>query len=444
VRRAIREHLRDFVAIVALLVLGLAATVAILSQQQAVYPSWLPFLGDERVEIQAEFTSAQAITPGQGQTVNIAGVEVGDVTKVELENETAVVTLSIEKQYADLIHDNASMLLRPRTGLQDITVEVDAGSEDAPTIEDGDTIPVSQTQPNIQPDQILATLDGDTQAYLRLLLQGGAQGFGGHGKELSAGLRRLEPFARDVAKINGLLSQRRQNIRRSIHNFRLVAEELGDNDKQLAEWVDSSNAALRAFANQEASIRATLQEAPSALRETQRALRSSNRFSLASTPALRKLTPAARTLGPALEAARPFFRQTAGPIRNQIRPFTRKVQKPFRHLQQASGPLAETSTSLRSGLTELNEVFNALTFDPDGSQESFLFWAAWLNHNLNALSFVQDAHGPIPRGLVLVSCATAGLAEGVAGRDPTYELLLDLTRTVRRQEIQDLGGCGPS
>jgi phospholipid/cholesterol/gamma-HCH transport system substrate-binding protein len=435
VRRAIREHLRDFVAIVTLLVLGLAATVAILSQQQAVYPSWLPFLGDERVEIKAEFTSAQAITPGQGQTVNIAGVEVGDVTKVELENETAVVTLSIEEQYADLIHDNASLLLRPRTGLQDITVEVDAGSEGAPTIEDGDTIPVSQTQPNIQPDQILATLDGDTQAYLRLLLQGGAQGFGGHGKQLSAGLRRLEPFARDVAKINGLLSQRRQNIRRSIHNFRLVAEELGDNDKQLAEWVDSSNAALRAFANQEASIRATLQEAPSALRETQRALRSSNRFSLASTPALRKLTPAARTLGPALEAARPFFRQTAGPIRNQIRPFTRKVQKPFHHLQQASGPLAEASTSLRSGLTELNEVFNALAFDPDGSQESYLFWAAWLNHNLNAISSVQDAQGPVPRGLVMITCATAGLAQSVADANPTYQVQLDMNRIPRTEEI---------
>jgi len=444
VRRAIREHLRDFIAILTLLVLGIAATVAILSQQQAVYPEWIPFLGDERVEIKAEFTSAQAITPGQGQTVNIAGVEVGDVTEVELDEETAVVTLSIQEQYADLIHDNASLLLRPRTGLQDITVEVDAGSPDAPTVEDGDTIPVSQTQPNIQPDQILATLDGDTQAYLRLLLQGGAEGFGGHGRQLSAGLRRLEPFARDVAKINGLLSQRRQNIRRSIHNFRLVAEELGDNDRQLAEWVDSSNAALRAFANQEGAIRETLREAPSALRETQRALRSSNRFSLASAPALRKLTPAARTLGPALEAARPFFRETAGPIRDQIRPFTRRVQKPFRHLKQAAGPLDETSTSLKSGLTELNEVFNALAFDPEGNQESYLFWAAWLNHNLNALSFVQDANGPIPRGVVLLTCATAGLAEGVAGRDLTYETLLDLNRTVRRQEIEDLGGCGPS
>jgi phospholipid/cholesterol/gamma-HCH transport system substrate-binding protein len=439
VRRAIREHLRDFIAILALLLLGLAATVAILSQQQAVYPSWIPFLGDDRVEIKAEFTSAQAVTPGQGQTVNIAGVEVGDVTKVELERETAVVTLSIQEQYADLIHDDASLLLRPRTGLQDITVEVDAGSPDSPAVEDGDTIPVSQTQPNVQPDQILATLDGDTQAYLKLLLQGGAEGFGGHGKQLSAGLRRLEPFARDVAKINGLLSARRQNIRRSIHNFRLVAEELGQNDTQLAEWVDSSNAALRAFANQEASIRQTLREAPSALRETQRALRSSNRFSLASAPALRKLTPAARTLGPALEETRPFFRETAGPIRNQIRPFTRRVQKPFRHLEQAAGPLDETSTSLRSGLTELNEVFNALAFNPDGGQESFLFWAAWLNHNLNALSFVQDANGPVPRGLVLLSCATTGLATNVATADVTYQTLLDLNRVPRSADFSDRG-----
>jgi hypothetical protein len=92
-----------------------------------------------------------------------------------------------------------------------------------------------QVRDAVQPDEILATLDGDTQAYLKLLLEGGAQGFGGHGRELSAGLRRLEPFARDVAKINRLLAQRRQNIRRSIHNFRLVADELGRNDQQLAE-----------------------------------------------------------------------------------------------------------------------------------------------------------------------------------------------------------------
>ena len=440
-RRAIREHLRDFVAIITLLVLGLAAAVAILSQQQAVYPSWIPFLGDDRFELKAEFTSAQAVTPGQGQTVNIAGVEVGDVTKVELEGETAVVTLSIEQEYADLIHEDASMLLRPRTGLQDITVEVDTGSEDAGTVSEGDTIPVSQTQPNVQPDEILATLDGDTQAYLRLLLEGGARGLGGNGRQLSAGLRRLEPFARDVRKINSLLSQRRQNVRRSIHSFRLVAEEIGRNDQQLAEFVDSSNAALGAFANQEAAIRRTLQEFPATLRETQRALRSSNRFSLASGPALRKLTPAARTLGPALEETRPFFRRTSGPIKRQIRPFARRVQKPFRHLRQAAGPLKQTTSGLTGGFRGLNQLFNALAFNPDGPQEGYLFWLAWLNHNLNALAFIQDAHGPIPRGLVQISCQGAVLAQQVASQDLTYETLLELTRVPTADEVEALGGC---
>jgi phospholipid/cholesterol/gamma-HCH transport system substrate-binding protein len=440
-RRAIREHLRDFIAILTLLVLGLAATTAILSQQQAVYPSWIPFLGDERFELKTEFTSAQAVTPGQGQTVNMAGVEVGDVTKVELENETAIVTLSIEEQYADLIHEDASLLLRPRTGLQDITVEMDVGSEGAETVEEGATIPLAQTQPNVQPDQILASLDSDTQAYLRLLLQGGAEGLGDNGKKLSAGLRRLEPFARDVAKINGLLAQRRQNVRRSIHNFRLVSEELGANDQQLAEFVDSSNAALSAFANQEAAIRQTLREFPSTLRETQRALDSADRLALASTPALRRLTPAARTLGPALEETRPFFRRTSGPIKKQIRPFTRRVQRPFRHLNQAAKPLNRTAKGLKGGFKGLNELFNALALNPQGPQEGYLFWLAWLNHNLNAIGFIQDAHGPIPRGLVQISCQGAILAEQVASQDVSYETLLELNRVPTRDEIDDLGGC---
>ena len=63
----------------------------ILSQQQQPLPSWVPFLGEDRFELKAEFSTAQAVTPGQGQTVNIAGVKVGDVSEVELEDGHAVV-----------------------------------------------------------------------------------------------------------------------------------------------------------------------------------------------------------------------------------------------------------------------------------------------------------------------------------------------------------------
>ena len=66
-RRAIREHLRDFVAIAVLVVLALVTTGVILSQQRPNFPSWVPILGQDRFELKAEFTTAQAVTPGQGQ-----------------------------------------------------------------------------------------------------------------------------------------------------------------------------------------------------------------------------------------------------------------------------------------------------------------------------------------------------------------------------------------
>ncbi|HEX5956168.1 MAG TPA: MCE family protein, partial [Solirubrobacterales bacterium] len=102
-KRAIREHLRDFIAIIALFVAGLLVTGYILSQQQQPYPSWIPFLGDDRFELKAELSSAQAVTPGQGQTVNIAGVKAGDISEVELVDGTAVVTMLVEEQYAPIL-----------------------------------------------------------------------------------------------------------------------------------------------------------------------------------------------------------------------------------------------------------------------------------------------------------------------------------------------------
>ncbi len=79
----------------------------------------------------------------------------------------------------------------------------------------------------MQPDQILATLDGDTRSYLQLLLQGAGDGLGGRGKRLSAGLRQFEPLTRDLAEIGKALAVRRENIKRSITAFKLVSQELG-------------------------------------------------------------------------------------------------------------------------------------------------------------------------------------------------------------------------
>ena len=68
-KRAIREHWKDFAAIVGLLVLTVVVAGYILNQRAPavpVHPS-SPFT------INAEFSTAQAVTPGQGQSVRVSG-----------------------------------------------------------------------------------------------------------------------------------------------------------------------------------------------------------------------------------------------------------------------------------------------------------------------------------------------------------------------------------
>ncbi len=426
-KRAIREHLTDFVAIAALTVFALVVTLYILSQQQAPYPSWIPVLGDDTFELKAEFESSQAVTPGQGQTVNIAGIKVGDITEVDLEEGNAVVTMLVEEEYAPLVHADATMLLRPRTGLQDMVVELDPGTGSDP-IEEGSTVPMTQTESQVQSDEILASLDRDTQAYLQLLLEGGGTGLGGNGEELAAVLKRFEPTARDLAKINGQLSQRRANIARSINSFRELSEELGAKDTQLGEFVESSNTVLESFANQEANIRGTLQELPTALAATRGALESGDRLAQELGPTSEALIPSAEALGPALRQTRPFFEETVAPIRDEIRPFTRQVRTPVRHLTEAAKALNKSTPSVRSSFTELNKLFNSLAFNPQGAEESYLFWSSWFAHNTNGLFTFQDAQGPLLRGLVLQSCLTAQNAESLTVGKPFLKALQQLTR----------------
>ena len=79
-RHAIRAHLRDFLAVLGLLVLGVSVGAYILSQQRLRFP----FVEDEPSQVYVELQNAQGVTPGQGQTVRVAGMRVGDVGDVEL------------------------------------------------------------------------------------------------------------------------------------------------------------------------------------------------------------------------------------------------------------------------------------------------------------------------------------------------------------------------
>jgi phospholipid/cholesterol/gamma-HCH transport system substrate-binding protein len=255
--QAIRKHLRDFVAVAALLVVGLVVTVYIVQEQRLR----IPVLEERPFELKAEFETAQAVVPGQGQTIRVAGVRVGDVQSVDVENGVGVVTFVIDREFLPIYRD-ATILMRPTTGLKDMFFELDPGTRSAGEFEEGDTVAVANTAPDVNLDEILAALDSDTQAYLRLLLVGAGKGLEGRDKELGRLLGSIGPINRDLAKLNRLVAQRRQNLARLIHNFNLLTTRVGQAENDLTELVSASNGALGAIAEQDPSVRRACSPGP--------------------------------------------------------------------------------------------------------------------------------------------------------------------------------------
>lgn len=432
---AIRKHLRDFLAILALLVVALVVSAIILANQRLSLPSGVPVLGRDFVDVEAELSSAQAVTPGQGQTVNIAGVEVGEISSVKLENGKAVVGMKIERDHAKIYRD-ASILLRPKTGLKDMVAELTPGTKEAGELGEGERIPASQTLPDVNLDEILASLDADTRDYLRLLLGDGAQGLKGNGRELAQTIRRFEPTARYAREANEQLALRRQNIQRVIHNLSLLMEELGSKDEQVAEFVENSNAVFAALASQDANLRDTLRELPSTLDVTQRTLASVDAMASVLGPTLQALRPGARALAPSLRETRPFLTTTTPILRDEIRPFTRAALPTARELRPALRDLAAATPDLTRSFRVVNALLNTLAYNPPGAtEEGYLFWLSWANHVGATVFQTQDAHGPIRHGIVVYSCDTARLLETVADTNPALGTLVDLLNGPTAAEI---------
>jgi phospholipid/cholesterol/gamma-HCH transport system substrate-binding protein len=439
-RRAIEKHLRDFLALLFMALVAIGVTSYILSQERFHLPKWVPALGSDFYKLNVEFQTGQAVVPGQGQTINIAGVKVGDVEKVRLRNGVATVSVNMDRKYTP-VYRNAHVLLRPKTGLKDMFLALDPGTRDAGALPDGGTIPVANTLPDVNPDEVLSSLDADTRDYLKILLSAGGEAFTdkpGHEGEASTDLRqtfkRIEPINRDLAAIMSQIAQRKRNVRRVIHNFRLITDELARTDGTLGRFVESSNENFQAFAAQDAALREALGLLPDTLQVAERTLSKADKLGLSSKSAFQALRPFARGLGPALEDVRPFLRETTPVIRDQLRPFARVARPTVRDLRPTAADLAATTPRLRRTFGVLNDLLNLFAYNPPGKEEGFLFWQTWLNHAGATVFNTQDAHGPIRRGLVIVSCGALGILENIVRANPQLSTLTQLLSAPSRAQ----------
>ncbi len=433
--RIIKKFAGNVAAIIGLALIAALVGGFILANQRFRLPSGVPFLGSDFVDYKATLPTAQSITPGQGQTVNVAGVPVGQLSKVELVDGRAVVTMHIQRKYTP-IYKNATAVVRPKTGLNDMIIELSPGSRRAGELSTKSEIPVDQSLANVNLDEFLAGLDGDTRNYLQLLVGAGGQALGGNGKRLSATFKRFEPTGTALKQITAKLVDRRSNIKRTIHNFRLLSESLAGKDKDLAQLVDSSEAVFRSFANQDVRLRETLRELPPTLKTTNTNLAKVDTLATQAGPAFERLRPAARALGPSLRQTRPFLRTTTPVIRDQLRPFTRDALPTIRLLRPAARDLAEITPDLTKTFTTVNYLLNELAYDnPKDTNDSFLFWGGWANHLGTTIFGTADAHGPIRKGLVQLSCSSIATLDNIKKVNPQLGSLADLLNIPLQSDV---------
>jgi phospholipid/cholesterol/gamma-HCH transport system substrate-binding protein len=425
-RHAIRKHMRDFLAIIFLFVVAAGVSVYILAHERLVLPGWVPG-GESFYTVNAEFSTAQAVVPGQGQTVNIAGVAIGNIGNVKLQNGVAVVQMKIKEKYKPIYRD-ATLLLRPKTGLKDMYIEMDPGNKSAGAVADGSTLPVSNTLPDVNLDEILSSLDSDSRSYLQILLGAGGQALGTDqaSRDLRATFKRFEPTARYGAEITSLLSQRRKNLQRVIHNFQLLTNALGHRDAQLSQFVDSSNANFQAIAAEDQKLEETLQLLPGTLSTANTPLGKTSELAKVLGPTFQSLRPGARALGPSLKETRPFLKDTTPVIQNQLRPFAVEAQPTVHQLRLAADQLNKAGSHLTNTTSFLNTLFNELTYNPPGPEEGYLFWLSWINHAGANLFSTQDANGPLRRGIFMTDCTSLGVVKALQIANPQLGVILDL------------------
>jgi phospholipid/cholesterol/gamma-HCH transport system substrate-binding protein len=446
--KAIKDHLRDFLAILGLLIVGVTITLYIVNEQRLR----IPVIEERPFELKAEMETAQAVTPGQGQTVRVAGVRVGDIAAVDYEDGNAVVTMDIDRKFLPVYRD-ATILLRPKTGLKDMFLELDPGTRAAGEYDEGDTIPVANTAPDVNLDEVLELLDADTRAYLRLLLVGGGQALDGQGKNLGELLGSLGPINRGLARINREVAKRKQNLANLIHNMNIFFGRLGTEDEEIAAFIDASNSSLSAIAGEDLDVQRATRFLGPTFKEARIALQETNELATVLGPTLHDLRPFVRKLKPINDTTYELAKNTRGDVKDKIRPFVVSARGPVRDLRPAAQNLVKATPRLTTVFGKLNKLFNMAAYNPgrgdadgdgipgdsgcaalpctedidgvggpDPRDEGYLYWLGWLSHVGNSTFQNQDAHGVYRRVFLVASrdatCALLGdspIAPAVSG-----------------------------
>jgi virulence factor Mce-like protein len=309
----------------------------------------VPFTHGFRVK--AVFETSNNIQPNS--PVRIAGVNVGVVKKIEPykggDGNAALVTMEMKDEGLP-IHKDATMKVRPRIFLEgNEFVDLAPGTPSAPTISDGDTIPMTQTAAPVQFDQVLTALQSNTREDLKRLLEGygtaltyqptAADDVGQDpavkGQTAAQSLNDSIDYAPGALKGTAIVNDALQGLEAHdlsglVDNTGKVTKALVRNEQSLKDFVTNFNTTLASLASRRTELKQTIAQLGPTLEHTDQALTHLN-ASFPNTRAFaREILPGVRETPATIDAAFPWIAQTRklvgkpelGGLLKELRPAT--------------------------------------------------------------------------------------------------------------------------
>ena len=311
----------------------------------------------------AEFDTAQGL--GQiDRDVRIAGVKVGTIGEVEREGDDVRAELILSADYA--IHDDARVAMRPHTMFEGSSfVDVSPGSPSAPVLEEGATIPISQTTNYTTLDEALRVLRPEIRTSLKQLAEVGSKTLKG---EAITGIQKTLKEAPDLTKALAPAARAAQGSTRSelagsIQGFSRTVDAVAEREEDLIPIAQRANRTMAALTVDGAQpLDDALVALPQALRELEAAAPIAtdlvdrlDRLAVAVTPALPDLAAASREAVPVLEDAIPVLIR-ATPIIEDARQLATRLGK-------AKGGLIEMFNLLPPTLKKFDKALDVITMD---------------------------------------------------------------------------------
>ncbi|MBA0126497.1 MCE family protein [Haloechinothrix sp. YIM 98757] len=399
---------RNLLALGVVVAMGLGVGGYILGNQGAGVLAW-PW--EERLHFSAEFEEASAIAPGQGHEVRIAGVPAGAIEAAEVtEDGLAEVELSVEPEHT--IYDNAELVLRPKSPLNEMYVAIDPGGPPGEELSGGETLPVANTKRPVQFDEVLGHLDGDTRDAMAALIVETDTALANAPEELSGGLSATDRVLEELRPVVESLRERKDKVAELISALSTISETVGKNDQRLVAIADTLEQTLRGLGEQDTPLEESLRRLPGVTETLTEAMGSVERLSGELDPTLENVHAAAEPLSAALEDLDPAL-ERAGSVTEKASPVVDRAGPVVEDLRPAVADTREALPDVNRMTAHLDPVTSSLVPRLD-DVNAFVY-------NTNSVASVHDGSGPIVRGVAQLSPSSIPLLDNLSPSDEERE-----------------------